>query len=154
MSRKEDIERRAEELLTPIAEKHGTTVYDVEYVKEAGDWYLRAYIDKEGGVNIGDCVDVSHDLSDALDADDFIEDAYTLEVSSPGLGRQLKKDRHFENSLGLEVDLKTYKLVDGCKEFTGILKAFDSETVTITIQDIDKIFNRKDISVIRLSLDF
>jgi ribosome maturation factor RimP len=154
MSRKEDIERRTEELLTPIAQKHGTTVYDVEYVKEAGDWYLRAYIDKEGGVNIGDCVDASHDLSDALDADDFIEDAYTLEVSSPGLGRQLKKDRHFEKSLGQEVDLKTYKPVDGCKEFTGILKAFDADNVTITIQDTDKIFLRKDISVIRLSLDF
>ncbi|MCR5771324.1 MAG: ribosome maturation factor RimP [Butyrivibrio sp.] len=154
MSRKEDIERKTEEILVPIAQKHGTTVYDVEYVKEAGDWYLRAYIDKEGGVNIGDCVDVSHDLSDALDADDFIEDAYTLEVSSPGLGRQLKKDRHFENSLGLDVDLKTYKPVDGCKEFTGVLKAYDADTVTITIQDIDKIFSRKDISVIRLSLDF
>lgn len=154
MSRKEDIERKTEEILDPIAKKHGTTVYDVEYVKEAGDWYLRAYIDKEGGVNIGDCVDVSHELSDALDADDFIEDAYTLEVSSPGLGRQLKKDRHFQNSLGLEVDLKTYKPVDGCKEFTGILKAYDEETVTVTIQDIDKIFTRKDISVIRLSLDF
>ena len=154
MSRKEDIERRTEELLTPIAQKHGTTVYDVEYVKEAGDWYLRAYIDKEGGVNINDCVDVNHALSDALDVDDFIEEAYTLEVSSPGLGRQLKKDRHFENSLGQEVDLKTYKPVDGCKEFTGILKAFDADNVTITIQDTDKIFLRKDISVIRLSLDF
>lgn len=154
MSRKEDIEQKVEEMLSPIAQKHGTSVYDVEFVKEAGDWYLRAYIDKEGGVNIGDCVDVSHDLSDALDADDFIEEAYTLEVSSPGLGRALKKDRHFEKSIGLEVDLKTYKPIDGCKEFTGILKAFDADTVTVTIQDTDKVFTRKDISVIRLSLDF
>ena len=152
--KKSEIEARAEALLAPIAEKCGVSIYDVEYVKEAGEWYLRAYIDKEGGVNINDCVDVNHALSDALDEDDFIEDAYTLEVSSPGLGRQLKKDRHFENSLGLEVDIKTYKPIDGCKEFTGILKAFDAETVTITIQDIDKIFTRKDISVIRLSLDF
>ena len=154
MSRKEDIERRAEELLTPIAEKHGTTVYDVEYVKEAGDWYLRAYIDKEGGVNIGDCVDVSHDLSDALDADDFIEDAYTLEVSSPGLGRQLKKDRHFENSLGKEVELKLYKARDGVKEFAGTLKSYDSTSVTVTINDEDESFLRKEISVIKLALDF
>ena len=154
MSRKDDIEKKTEALLVPIAEANGVSIYDVEYVKEAGEWYLRAYIDKEGGVNINDCVDVNHALSDALDEDDFIEDAYTLEVSSPGLGRQLKKDRHFENSLGLEVDIKTYKPIDGCKEFTGILKAFDAETVTITIQDIDKIFTRKDISVIRLSLDF
>lgn len=152
--KKSEIEARAEALLAPIAEKCGVSIYDVEYVKEAGEWYLRAYIDKEGGVNINDCVDVNHALSDALDEDDFIEDAYTLEVSSPGLGRQLKKDRHFENSLGQEVDLKTYKPVDGCKEFTGILKAFDADNVTITIQDTDKIFLRKDISVIRLSLDF
>ena len=154
MSRKEDIERRTEELLTPIAQKHGTTVYDVEYVKEAGDWYLRAYIDKEGGVNIGDCVDVSHDLSDALDADDFIEDAYTLEVSSPGLGRQLKKDRHLQHSIGQEVELKLFKPVDGTKEFAGILKEFDYSTITVTINDQDEQFIRKEISVIKLALDF
>ena len=154
MSRKEDIERRAEELLTPIAEKHGTTVYDVEYVKEAGDWYLRAYIDKEGGVNIGDCVDVSHDLSDALDADDFIEDAYTLEVSSPGLGRQLKKDRHFANSIGQDVELKLFKPREGVKEFAGTLKGFDETTVTVDINGTDEVFVRKEISVIKLALDF
>ena len=100
MSKKDDIEKKTEALLTPIAEANGVRVYDVEYVKEAGEWYLRAYIDKDGGVNINECVDVSHALSDALDEDDFIEEAYTLEVSSPGLGRQLKKDRHFASSIG------------------------------------------------------
>lgn len=154
MSRKENIEKKTEELLEPIAKENGVSIYDVEYVKEAGEWYLRAYIDKPEGVNINDCVNVNHALSDALDVDDFIEEAYTLEVSSPGLGRTLKKDRHFANSLGMEVELKLYKPIDGTKEFSGILKSFDAENVVITINDQDKTFVRKEISVIKLALDF
>ncbi len=154
MSKKSDIEAKTEALLQPIAERCGVTIYDVEYVKEAGEWYLRAYIDKEGGVNINDCVDVNHALSDALDEDDFIEEAYTLEVSSPGLGRQLKKDRHFANSLGQEVELKLFKPREGVKEFAGTLKEFDDSTVTVTINDNDEVFIRKEISVIKLALDF
>ena len=91
MSRRETYETRAEELLLPIAEENGVEIYDVEYVKEGSDWYLRAYIDKPGGVDINDCERVSRTLSDRLDEEDFIEDAYILEVSSPGLGRTLKK---------------------------------------------------------------
>ncbi len=154
MSKKDDIEKKTEALLTPIAEANGVRVYDVEYVKEAGEWYLRAYIDKDGGVDINECVDVSHALSDALDVDDFIEEAYTLEVSSPGLGRQLKKDRHFANSIGQDVELKLFKPRDGVKEFAGSLKSFDDTTVTVTINDIDETFIRKEISVIKLALDF
>ncbi len=154
MSKKDDIEKKTEALLTPIAEKCGVSIYDVEYVKEAGEWYLRAYIDKEGGVNINDCVDVNHALSDALDEDDFIEEAYTLEVSSPGLGRTLKKDRHFQHSIGMEIDLKTFQPIDGVKEFSGILKAFDKDTITVDINGEDKIFQRKELSVVRLALDF
>ena len=152
--KKSEIEARAEALLAPIAEKCGVSIYDVEYVKEAGEWYLRAYIDKEGGVNINDCVDVNHALSDALDEDDFIEDAYTLEVSSPGLGRQLKKDRHFANSLGQDVELKLFKPKDGVKEFAGTLKSYTDSTVTVTINGNDEEFIRKEISVIKLALDF
>lgn len=154
MSRKENIEQKTEELLKPIAEANGVSIYDVEYVKEAGEWYLRAYIDKPEGVNINDCVNVNHALSDALDEEDFIEEAYTLEVSSPGLGRTLKKDRHFANSIGMDVEFKLYKPVDGTKEFSGVLKAFDADTVTVTINDQDKTFTRKEISVIKLALDF
>ncbi|MBE5860512.1 MAG: ribosome maturation factor RimP [Butyrivibrio sp.] len=154
MSRKEEIERKTEALLGPIAEKNEVRIYDVEYVKEAGEWYLRAYIDRDGGVDINKCVDVSHALSDALDEHDFIEDAYTLEVSSPGLGRQLKKDRHFEYSLGQDVDVKLYKPIDKVKEFTGNLKAYDADTVTVMIGDKEQVFNRKEISSIRLTLDF
>ena len=154
MSRKEDIETRTEHMLEPIAQANGVSVYDVEFVKQAGEWYLRAYIDKPEGVNINECVDVSHALSDELDKEDFIEESYTLEVSSHGLGRQLKKDRHFAGSIGKEVNLKTFKPVDGCKEFSGILKAFDADTVTVSVNDQEKIFLRKEISVIKLALDF
>jgi ribosome maturation factor RimP len=154
MSRREDIERKTEELLIPIAEENGVRIYDVEYVKEAGDWYLRAYIDRDGGVDINKCVDVSHALSDALDTSDFIEEAYTLEVSSPGLGRQLKKDRHFENNLGQDVDVKLYKAEDGTKEFTGKLKGYDAETITVETAAGDKTFVRKEVSSVKLTLDF
>ncbi len=152
--KKNEIESRTEALLQPIAESCGVSIYDVEFVKEAGEWYLRAYIDKPGGVDINDCVDVNHALSDALDVDDFIEEAYTLEVSSPGLGRQLKKDRHFANCLGQDVELKLFKARDGVKEFAGTLKSFDDSTVTVTIDDKDEQFIRKEISVIKLALDF
>ena len=152
--KKSEVEAKAEAMLEPIAEKCGVSIYDVEYVKEAGEWYLRAYIDKDGGVDINDCVDVNHALSDALDEDDFIEEPYTLEVSSPGLGRALKKDRHFANSLGAEVELKLFKPRDGVKEFAGTLKSFTDSTVTVTINGIDEEFIRKEISVIKLALDF
>ncbi|WP_026504621.1 ribosome maturation factor RimP [Butyrivibrio sp. NC3005] len=154
MSRKENIERKTEEMLAPIAEQIGVEIYDVEFVKEAGEWYLRAYIDREGGVDINTCVDVSRALSDELDKEDFIEEAYTLEVSSPGLGRTLKKDRHFQHSIGMEIDLKTFQPIDGVKEFSGILKAFDKDTITVDINGEDKIFQRKELSVVRLALDF
>ena len=99
MSKRETYEAKTEELLMPIAEANRVEIYDIEYVKEGSDWYLRAYIDKEGGVTINDCESVSRALSDELDKADFIEDAYILEVSSPGLGRTLKKDKHLQKSL-------------------------------------------------------
>ena len=154
MSKKETYETKTEQLLTPIAEKYGVEIYDVEYVKEGSDWYLRAYIDKPDGVNIIDCENVSRALSDVLDAEDFIPDAYILEVSSPGLGRTLKKDRHLEKSLGEKVEIKTYKPIDGHKEFTGILKAYDGDTITIVEEEADRVLSRKEIALIRLALDF
>ena len=159
MSNRETYESKTERLLSPIAEKYGVEIYDVEYVKEGSDWYLRAYIDKPDGVNINDCENVSRALSDALDAEDYIPDAYILEVSSPGLGRALKKDRHLEKSLGAEVEVKTYKPIDGQKEFAGILKAYDADTVTIVSdtkegEGAERVFNRKEVALIRLALDF
>lgn len=158
MAKKDNYEARTEELLAPIAEANGCWIYDVEYIKEGSDWYLRAYIDKESGVSINDCEAVSRALSDKLDEENFISDAYILEVSSPGLGRALKKDRHFEKSIGEEVELKTFKPIDGKKEFTGILKSYDKDTVTIETGDGEKrqdmAFDRSGIAVVRLALDF
>lgn len=154
MSKARTYESRTESLLLPIVEKQGIEIYDVEYVKEGADWYLRAYIDKPGGVDINDCESVSRALSDVLDREDFIAEAYILEVSSPGLGRALKKDKHLEKSLGEEVELKTYKPVDGCKEFAGILKAYDDKTITIEIENKEISFAKSDVALIRLALDF
>lgn len=154
MAKRDIYEEKATALLEPIVRQNGVEIYDVEYVEEAGEWYLRAYIDKEGGVTIDDCEAVSRAFSDALDENDFIEDAYFLEVSSPGLGRQLKKDKHFEKSLGEEVELKTYKAVEKQKEFIGILKAYDKDSITIETEKGDTVFLRKDIANIRLTIDF
>ena len=154
MSKGRTIETRTEEVLAPIAEANGVEIYDVEYVKEGSDWYLRAYIDKPEGVNILDCENVSSALSDKLDEEDFIDDAYILEVSSPGLGRTLKKDKHLEKSLGEEVELRLYKPKDKQKEFAGILKAFDENSVTIETQEEEKVFARSEIALIRLAFDF
>ena len=154
MAGRKDIELKAEEILKPIAEEKGVRIYDVEYVKEGSDYYLRAYIDKDGGVNIQDCEDVSRAYSDKLDEADIISDAYILEVSSPGLGRQLKKDRHFENSLGEEVEFKLFEAVDGQKEFEGVLKSYDKDNITVTIDGEDRSFARSALAVIKLKLDF
>ena len=154
MSKKEDYEVRTEALLAPIAEANNVEIYDVEYVKEGADWYLRAYIDKPEGVNIIDCENVSRALSDALDREDFIPDAYILEVSSPGLGRTLKKDKHLLKSLGEEVEIKLFRPMDQCKEFTGILDGFDETTLTILEGEEKRTFERSKIALIRLTLDF
>ena len=154
MSKREDYETRTETLLQPIAAAQGVEIYDVEYVKEGSDYYLRAYIDKEEGVSIVDCENVSRALSDALDREDFIPDAYILEVSSPGLGRALKKDRHLARSIGQEVEIKLYKPLEGTKEYAGVLKAFDEASIVIAEVTGDRTFARNDRAVIRLALDF
>ena len=127
----------------------------MEYVKEAGNWYLRVYVDKEGGITVDDCEVVSRALSDKLDEKDFIDEAYILEVSSPGLGRPLKKDKDFDRSMGKEVELKLYRAIDKQKDFSGILKAYDKDTISIEIDDGKELsFDRADIAIIRLAFDF
>ena len=154
MSRREEYEQKAEELITPIVEANGFELVDVEYVKEAGNWYLRSYIDKPGGITVDDCEVISRLLSDWLDKEDFIEDSYIMEVSSPGLGRPLKKDKDFERSLGEEVELRLYKPRNRQKEFTGILKAYDKDTVTLEMDGAEEVFERGEIALIRLAFDF
>ena len=155
MSKKEVYEQKTEEILLPIVEEYGFELVDVEYVEEGGTWYLRTYIDKEGGISIDDCEKVSRRLSDILDEKDYIDDTYIMEVSSPGLGRPLKKEKDFKRSLGKEVDIRTYRMIDKQKEFTGILKDYDKDTVTIELENETlKTFEKGDIALIRLAFDF
>ena len=155
MAKREVYEQKTEELLMPIIEANNFELVDVEYVREGSNWYLRAYIDKEGGINIDDCEIVSRALSDKLDEKDFIEDAYILEVSSPGLGRPLKKDKDFTRSIGELIEIKLYRAINKQKEFEGILTAFSEDTVTIQSEDGEEIeFNRGDIALVRLAIDF
>ena len=155
VSKREEYEQKTEELLEPIVTALGFELVDVEYVKEGGTWYLRAYIDKPGGITVDDCEAVSRKFSDILDEKDYIPDSYVFEVSSPGLGRPLKKEKDFKRSLGEEVEIRTYRAIDRQKEFTGILKAYDENTVTIAYEDdTEQTFERADIALIRLALDF
>ena len=155
MTKREEYEQKTEKLLIPIMEANGFELVDVEYVKEAGNWYLRAYIDKPGGITVDDCEVVNRELGDLLDRDDFIDDSYILDVSSPGLGRPLKKERDFIRSKGEEVEIRTYRMVDRQKEFRGVLKAWDKDTVTIETEDgQEQIFDRDNIALIRLAFDF
>ncbi|WP_099469036.1 ribosome maturation factor RimP [Konateibacter massiliensis] len=155
MSKREEYEKRAEEMILPIIEENSFELVDVEYVKEGSNWYLRAYIDKEGGITVDDCEIVSRAWGEVLDNKDFIDTAYILEVSSPGLGRPLKKERDFERSLGEEVEVRTYKAIDKQKEFIGILKAYDKYSVTLVFEDETEMnIARTDIALIRLAFDF
>ena len=155
MSRREEYEQQTETLLEPIVTELGFELVDVEYVKEGGTWYLRAYIDKPGGIAVDDCEAVSRRFSYILEEKDYTADSYVFELSSPGLGRPLKKEKDFKRSLGEEVEIRTYRAIDRQKEFVGLLKAYDDSTVTITYEDdTEQTFDRGDIALIRLALDF
>ena len=155
MTRREEYESKTEKFLLPVLDEHQFELVDVEYVKEAGNWYLRAYIDKEGGITVDDCEVISRMLSDWLDREDFIQDSYIMEVSSPGLGRPLKKDKDFERSLGKEVEIRLFKARNKQKEFTGLLKSYDKEHVTIELEDgAEETFTRAELALIRLAFDF
>ena len=154
MSRKEEYEQKAEALLSPIVESNGFELVDVEYVKEAGNWYLRGYIDKPGGITVNDCETVSRAFSDRLDEDDFIEDSYIMEISSPGLDRPLKKEKDFARSIGKLVEIRTYRSIEKQKEFCGELAAYDNNSVTIDEEGTPRTFDKKDIALVRLAIDF
>lgn len=142
------------QLARPVAEENGCTLWDVEYVKEAGSWYLRVYIDKETGVSIDDCEAVSRVLSDLLDEADPIQEAYTFEVSSAGADRALKKPEHFQAFLGAPVDVKFYKAVNGQKTCTGILAGYDDGALTLELEGAPTTFAKEEIALVRLHVDF
>ena len=148
-----EYEKKTEEFLTPILERKGLKLWDVVFEKEGKEYYLSAYIDKPGGVTVDDCEEVSREMNEILDREDYIKENYTFVVSSPGLDRPLKRERDFINSVGREVEIKTYKAIDGMKEFTGVLKAFDKDTVTVDEGSSQRVFDRKDISMIRLAFE-
>ena len=157
MSRREEYEAKTEALLQPMVDEIGFELVDVEYVKEGSNWYLRAFIDKPGGISIDDIEPISRELSEKLDQEDFISDAYILEVSSPGLGRPLKKDKDFVRSIGEEIEIHLYRAINKQKEFVGILKEFNKEenTFTVELEDGEEtVFNRADVALVRLTFDF
>ncbi len=139
-------------LALPVVEGAGCTLWDVEYVKEAGQWFLRVYIDKEGGVSIDDCEAVSRPLSDLLDEADPIEGSYTFEVSSAGADRALKKPEHFARCLGQEVEVRLYRPKEGRKEFVGALKGFEDGTVTLDVDGREMSFTKQETALVRLYL--
>ena len=139
----------------PVVQAHGCTLWDVEYVREGGEWFLRLYIDKEGGITVNDCEAVAREMNEILDREDFVEDSYVFEVSSPGLGRPLKKEKDYVRSMGKEIEIRTYRAINREKEFYGILSAYDESTVTIETENGEKMtFEKPDIALIRLAFDF
>lgn len=155
MSKASVYEAKTESLIMPILDRLNFELVDVEYVKEGGTWYLRAYIDKEGGITVNDCEDVAREMNVLLDEEDFIPDAYVFEVSSPGLGRPLKKEKDYIRNMDKEIEIRTYKAINRCKEFYGLLKAYDKDTVTIETEDGENIiFNKSEIALIRQAIDF
>ena len=139
-----------EALAKPIVEEQGCSLWDVEYVKEAGVWYLRLYIDKEGGVSIDDCEAVSRPVSDLLDEADPIEGRYTFEGSSAGADRVLKKPEHFAAFMGQEVEVRLYRAQEGRKEWVGVLTAYADGGVTVSTPAGEKLFAKKDVAQVRL----
>lgn len=154
MSKAKDYEARTEALIFPIVERMEFELVDVEYVKEGSTWYLRAYIDKPGGITVNDCEAVAREMNEILDTEDFISDSYIFEVSSPGLGRPLKKEKDYVRNMGKDVEIHTYRSINRCKDFCGALKAYDANTVTIEADGEEMVFEKSDIALIRQAIDF
>lgn len=154
MTKHETYVQKTETFLAELQKTFPFELVDVEFVKEAGMWYLRIYCDRDGGIGVDDCAAISRQVSNWLDSEDFISENYVLEVSSPGLSRQLKKDKDFAREIGKKVEGKLYKATDKGKEFSGILKAFDAATVTVETDGTDQLFDRNNIAMLRLAVDF
>ena len=148
MGRREIYEEKTEKFILPILEKNQFELVDVEYVKEGSTWYLRAYIDKEGGITVDDCESVAREMNEILDREDYVEDSYVFEVSSPGLGRPLKKEKDYIRNMGKEIEIRTYRAIRHAKDY-------DEKTVTITDENgEDVVFEKADIALVRQALDF
>lgn len=152
---KKSIELTIEELVSPIVDDKGFEIVDIEYVKEAGEYYLRIFLDKEGGISLNDCESVSRELSEILDIKDPIKDNYFLEVSSPGLDRPLKKDKDFLRYKGRDIEIKLYKPLNGSKQFEGQLVGLNEDKNIVVVIDNNEVeFNKKDVALVRLAIKF
>ena len=149
---KKDYESRTEALIQPMIDENHFELVDVEWVKEGANWYLRVFIDKEGGITVDDCELISCAFEEILDREDYISENYIFEVSSPGLDRPLKKEKDFARSIGKDVEIKLYKALNKEKEFVGVLTDYDKETITIELDDESTmVFKRSDVALIRLA---
>ena len=149
---KKDYESRTEALIQPMIDEHHFELVDVEWVKEGANWYLRVFIDKEGGITVDDCELISRAFEEILDKEDYISENYIFEVSSPGLDRPLKKEKDFARSIGKDVEIKLYKALNKEKEFVGVLTDYDKETITIELDDESiMVSDRSDVALIRLA---
>ena len=138
------------EIARPVVEEEGCSLWDVEYVREAGTWYLRVFIDRDGGVSIDDCERVSRRLDPILDEEDPIPDSYVFEVGSAGADRELKRPGDFEQFMGSEVEVKLYRPVDGSKHYTGTLSGYEAGAVSLTVGKKTLRFPKEQVAQVRL----
>lgn len=149
------VEALLERIALPVCEKHGVYIYDTEYKKEGSSYYLRLYIDKDGGVTINDCENVSRDVSVLLDEhDSIIKDAYLFEVSSPGVDRLLSKDWHFEKVLGQDIDIKLFSAIEGTKELSGKLVSYDGSSIAVLYGEKEITIDKNKAASVRLAFKF
>lgn len=143
--------QKVEEIVLPYAKELGLEIWNIVFKKEGSDWYLRIFIDKDGGVNINDCVNLTHAITKPIDEADPISQSYTLEVSSPGVERALTKDWHFKKYVGENVMLRLIRPKDGVKDFKGTLTAYDDGNITLKLQDDSELtVNKKETSFVKL----
>ena len=148
---KQNTVQRVEEIITPYAKELGLEIWDVRFAKEGSDWYFRVFIDKDGGVSIDDCVDLTHAVTKPLDEADPISQSYMLEVSSPGVERELTKDSHFEKYIGSPVMLRSIRPIDGVRDFNGKMVDYKDKKITLRLEDDSEItFDKKDTSYVKL----
>jgi ribosome maturation factor RimP len=148
---KQNTVARVEEIVKPIAEGLGLSIWDVRFAKEGTDWYLRIFIDKDGGVSIDDCVELTRAVTKPLDEADPITQSYMLEVSSPGVERELVRDEHFEKYIGAKVMVRAIRPIDGVRDFNGVLTAYENGDLSVKLQDDTQItLNKKDTSYVKL----
>ena len=144
------ISERVFELAKPIVEEEGCSLWDVEYLREAGTWYLRVYVDKDGGVSIDDCERISRRLDPVLDEADPVPESYVFEVGSAGADRELKRPGDFEQFMGSEVEVKLYRPVDGSKHYTGTLSGYEAGAVSLTVGEKTLRFPKEQVAQVRL----